>query len=47
MIKVPTCEKVLTYTTGNDKPQRRYKSKQSVYSEKDCNSENGDDEDED
>ena len=40
MIKAPTGEKISTSITGNDKPQkRRYKSKGSVYSKKDCNSE--------
>ena len=48
MVKAPTGEKISTSTTGNDKPQkRRYKSKQSVYSEKDCYSETGDDYEED
>ena len=48
MVKAPTGEKISTSTTGNDKPQKRqYKTKRSVYSEKDCNSENGDDDEED
>ena len=48
MIKAATGEKISICTTGNDKPQkRRYKSKRSVYSEKDCNSENGEDDEED
>ena len=48
MIKAPTGEQISTSTTGNDKHQkRRYKSKRSVYSEKICNSENGDDDKED
>ena len=48
MIKAPTGDKISTSTTGDDKPQkRRYKSKRSIYSEKDCNSENGDDDEED
>ena len=46
MIKAPTGEKISTSTTGNKKSQKRqYKSKQSVYSKKDCNSEKGHDED--
>ena len=48
MVKAPTGEKISTFTTRNHKPQKqRYKSKRSVYSEKRCNSENGDDEEED
>ena len=48
MVKAPTGEKISTSTTGNDKPQKRqYKSIRSVYSKKDCNCENEDDDEED
>ena len=39
MIKAPTCEKVLTYTTGNDKPQNDT-NQNNRFTPKDCNSEN-------
>ena len=48
MLKAPSGEKISTFTKGNDKPQkRRSKLKRSVYSKKVCNSENGDDDEDD